>query len=214
MSCVYQALFSPHQPDIIASCSTDGTLKIFDLRSPAYTQGPNANAFTNPLSAAALTVPASGTELLSIDWNKYRPFVLASAGVDKMIRVWDCRMVKSNPDPNQQAVGGVCETQFVGHEYAVRRVQWSPHHPDLLASASYDMTCRVYVVLSLYVRPEIFETDNEMYRWSTTPSPNGTNLVYIHDSHTEFVVGCAWSLYEEGVLASCSWDCRVNVFHI
>ncbi|KAL4246355.1 WD repeat peroxin-7 family protein [Abortiporus biennis] len=194
-SCVYQALFSPHQPDIIATCSTDGTLKIFDLRSPSYMpSGPGVNNFTQPLSSAALTVPASGTEILSLDWNKYRPFVLASAGVDKMIKIWDCRMVKTGPDTTlSQGVGGVCETQLAGHEYAVRKVQWSPHRPDLLASASYDMTCRV---------------------WSTTPSPGGTNLIHIHDPHTEFVVGCAWSLYDEGVLASCSWDCRVNVFHV
>ncbi len=51
-------------------------------------------------------------------------------------------------------------------------------------------------------------------RWGTTPSPNGINLVLIHDSHTEFVVSCAQTTYEEGVLASCGWDCGVNVFHI
>lgn len=140
-SCVYQALFSPHQPDILATCSSDGTLKIFDLRAPAYVNsGSNANTFTNPLSAAALTVPASGTELLTLDWNKYRPFVLASAGVDKVVKVWDCRMVKVG---EQGGVGGICETQLPGHEYAVRKVQWSPHRAEVLATASYDMTCRV-----------------------------------------------------------------------
>lgn len=41
------------------------------------------------------------------------------------------------------AVGGACESQLLGHEYAVRKVQWSPHRADMLASASYDMTCRV-----------------------------------------------------------------------
>ena len=51
-------------------------------------------------------------------------------------------------------------------------------------------------------------------RWSTTPAANGTHLLYIHDPHTEFVVGCAWSLYDEGVLASCSWDCKLDVFHV
>jgi peroxin-7 len=142
-SCVYQALFSPHQPDVLATCSTDGTLKIFDLRAPAYAPGPTNN-FTAPLSAAALTVPASGTEILSIDWNKYRPFTIASGGVDKVVRVWDCRMVKLGPEAGQTpGVGGVCESHLVGHEWAVRKVQWSPHRPDLLASASYDMTCRV-----------------------------------------------------------------------
>ncbi|KAA1470222.1 WD40 repeat-like protein [Dentipellis sp. KUC8613] len=176
-SCVYQALFSPHQGDILATGSTDGTVKIFDLRAPSF--APSSNSFTAPLTAAALTVPASGGEILSIDWNKYRPFVLASAGVDKTIRVWDCRMVKlgnlSGPDTGP-AVGGTCETQLMGHEYAVRKIQWSPHRPDMIASASYDMTCRI---------------------WTTNPPPGRTHLVRIHDPHTEFVVGCAWSLYEE-----------------
>lgn len=94
------------------------------------------------MSAAALTVPASGSEILTIDWNKYRPFTLATGSVDKSIKVWDCRMIKMS-EVNQ--VGGVCEMQLPGHEYAVRKVQWSPHHADVLASASYDMTCRVYV---------------------------------------------------------------------
>ncbi|EPQ56253.1 WD40 repeat-like protein [Gloeophyllum trabeum ATCC 11539] len=188
-SCVYQALFSPHQPDIIATCSTDGTMKLFDLRAPSYAPTLPSTNFSTPLAAAALTVPASTTEVLTLDWNKYRPFVLASAGVDKGVKVWDCRMAKTGGE----GVGGVCEVALAGHEYAVRKVQWSPHRPDVLASASYDMTCRV---------------------WTTTPPSGRSHLLHIHDPHTEFVVGCAWSLYEEGVLASCSWDCRVNVFRV
>ncbi|KAG6856558.1 hypothetical protein H0H87_003240 [Tephrocybe sp. NHM501043] len=139
-SCVYQALFSPHQPDTLATCSTDGTVKIFDLRAPAYVpSGPNNN-FTNPMSAAVLTIPASAGEVLTIDWNKYQPFTLASGGVDKIVNIWDCRMIKPG-ELNQ--VGGARETQLFGHEYAVRKVQWSPHRAEVLATASYDMTCRV-----------------------------------------------------------------------
>ena len=120
-------------------------MRIFDLRSPAYMpSAPGSNSFTAPLAAPALTVPASGGEVLTLDWNKYRPWLLASAGVDKAIKVWDCRMAKLGPDAAQApAVGGVCEAHLAGHEYAVRKVQWSPHRPDVLASSSYDMTCRV-----------------------------------------------------------------------
>ena len=210
LSCVYQALFSPHQPEVLATCSTDGTLKIFDLRSQSY--APSANSFTQPQTAAALTVPASGTEILSLDWNKYRPFVLASAGVDKMVKVWDCRMVKLGPDVGQ-GVGGICEVQFPGHEYAVRKVQWSPHRPDVLATASYDMTCRVYVTSLRF--PSISANVNVLeYSWTTNPPTGRPHLLHIHDPHTEFVVGCGWSLYEEGVLASCGWDSRLNVFRV
>lgn len=94
------------------------------------------------MSAAVLTIPASSGEVLSIDWNKYRPLTLASGGVDKVVNVWDCRMIKPG-ELNQ--VGGARETQLFGHEYAVRKVQWSPHRAEVLATASYDMTCRVFV---------------------------------------------------------------------
>ena len=153
--CVYQALFSPHHPDILATCSSDGTVKIFDLRvavagGSSYAPGTVApGLFDTPVSLAALTIPASGMEVLSLDWNKYRPLTLASGGVDKTVRVWDCRMVQipqAGAPPIQepvQEVGGICELALSGHEYAVRKVQWSPHRPDVLASASYDMSCRM-----------------------------------------------------------------------
>ncbi|KAK2463554.1 hypothetical protein APHAL10511_004305 [Amanita phalloides] len=172
-ACVYQAIFSPHHADILATCSTDGTVKLFDTREPSYMTGSNINSFTNPLTAAALTVPASQTEVLSVDWNKYISFHLASAGVDKVVKIWDCRMVRPG---EVNKVGGLCEIQLLGHEYAIRRLQWSPHKVDMLATASYDMTCRV---------------------WCTTPVAGRPQLMYIHDPHTEFVVGCGWSLYEE-----------------
>ncbi|KAI0794472.1 WD40 repeat-like protein [Fomes fomentarius] len=187
-------LWTPERPRSLTTLQAHPSC-IFDLRSPAYMpSAPGNNSFTAPLTAAALTVPASGGEVLTLDWNKYRPFLIASAGVDKAVKVWDCRMVKLGPEAAQApAVGGACESHLAGHEYAVRKVQWSPHRADVLASASYDMTCRV---------------------WSTTPQPGGSHLLYIHDPHTEFVVGCSWSMYDEGVLASCSWDCRLNVFRV
>ncbi|KAG8711358.1 peroxisomal targeting signal 2 receptor [Ceratobasidium sp. 423] len=197
-SCVYQALFSPHAPDVIATASTDGTMRFFDLRVPLHTLQPaaNPNAPTLPLSSTplarpSLTIPAHGTEILSLDWNKYRPWVLASASVDKSVKVWDARQIQSNPTGEQGLVGGTCEIDLLGHEYAVRKVQWSPHRADLLATASYDMTCRV---------------------WSTNAALGRPPLLAIHDLHTEFVAGCAWSLFEEGIIASCGWDCSLNIF--
>ena len=134
-------------------------MKIFDLRiavtgGSSYAPGTvPSGAFETPMSLAALTVPASAMEILSLDWNKYRPFTLASGGVDKVVKVWDCRMVKVPPpgalpvqEPMQE-VGGACEVVLSGHEYAIRKIQWSPHRPDLLASASYDMSCRMWVCL-------------------------------------------------------------------
>ena len=54
-----------------------------------------------------------------------------------------------------QQVRAICESEMAGHEWAVRKVQWSPHRPDVLASASYDMTCRVYVFHSCSPAPKL-----------------------------------------------------------
>lgn len=117
-------------------------MKIFDLRSPSFPAPPvpGAPGPAQPLVQAALTTPASVTEVLTLDWNKYRPFSIATAGVDKTIKVWDCRMIKLG---GPAEVGGICERELRGHEYAIRKIQWCPHRSDVLASASYDMTCRV-----------------------------------------------------------------------
>lgn len=142
-ACVYQALFSPHTPFVLATCSTDGTMKIFDLRQAPSRGPPDTSAAPTPeqVTRPVMIVPAHATEILSFDWNKYRPWVLASGSVDKSIKIWDCRSVKLGvPDTS---IGAACELNLQGHEYAVRKVQWSPHRADVLSSASYDMTCRV-----------------------------------------------------------------------
>ncbi|KAH9913971.1 peroxin 7 [Epithele typhae] len=127
-SCVYQAIFSPHQPDVTATFSTDGT---FDLRAPAYMPAtPGANVFAAPLTAPALTVPTSGGEVLSLDWNKFGTVAWSS-------------MVRVRPRGNLQWEGYVCEMHLAGHEYAIRKVQWSPYRVNVLASAGYAKTCRI-----------------------------------------------------------------------
>ncbi|KAG8935689.1 peroxisomal targeting signal 2 receptor [Tulasnella sp. 418] len=187
-------MFSPHMPSVISTCSTDATVKIFDTRSPqpAFANG------TQGTASPAITIPAHGNEVLTIDWNKYRPWLIASAGVDRTIKLWDCRMVTKSGGINpaevmeKGLVGGTCENTLSGHEYAVRKIQWSPHQPDILASASYDMSCRI---------------------WTSAPqAPGRPSLLNIHDTHTEFVVGCAWSLFEDGVIASCSWDHSLHIY--
>lgn len=84
-------------------------------------------------------------EILSCDWNKYHSSVLATAGKDGAIKVWDLRNTSS-----PAGGGGIGNGNGNGngievgrHALAARKVQWSPHRSDRLASVSYDMTCRV-----------------------------------------------------------------------
>lgn len=153
----------------------------------------------------SLTVQAHNGEVLCLDWNKWQRGLIATGSVDRTIKIWDCRMIKNNTSTSSN--GAECILQLPGHEYAVRKVQWSNYSGDLLASASYDMTCRMYGAL-----PCLECLANLFRRWSTKPPPGRTNLLTIYDKHTEFVSGCAWSLFSPSIITSCGWDCRTNVW--
>lgn len=152
--CVYAAEWSPHHADIFASASGDCLLKIWDLRQPH----------------ATLSVPVHEYEALCCDWNKWNDCVIATGSVDKTVRLWDIR----NPSRELQTL--------VGHDYAVRRVKFSPHAENVVYTCSYDMTVG-------------------MWDWKA-PTP----LLNRWAHHTEFAVGLDASCLVEGLVASCGWD--------
>ncbi|KAF2455311.1 WD40-repeat-containing domain protein [Lineolata rhizophorae] len=208
-SCTYSAQFSPHNPALISAVSSDSHLRVFDLRTPASAS--NHLTLALPIHAAPAKPPGAAgpptvqhavppSEALTHDWNKYRPTVVATAGVDRAIRTFDIRAPAQGP----LAV-------LHGHEYAVRRVAWSPHLSDVLLSASYDMTCRVW-------------TDGTGVKGGAGPgamgmehpvSLGGGREMGRMERHTEFVTGVDWCLFgAEGWCASCGWDERVLIWDV
>ncbi|KAI9852099.1 MAG: peroxisomal targeting signal 2 receptor [Thelocarpon superellum] len=138
-SCTYSASWSPHSPSVLSSVSSDSHLRIFDLRTPP--SAANHLQIAIPIHSSPTSIPLRSptskfptfppAEALTHDWNKYRDTILATGGVDRLIRTFDLRAPKSGPI-----------AILAGHDYAVRKLTWSPHLSDLLLSASYDMTCR------------------------------------------------------------------------
>lgn len=134
-------------------------------------------------------------EALTHDWNKYRNTIVATAGVDQIIRTFDIRNPKNGP-----------LTMLRGHDYAVRKLAWSPHLSDVLLSASYDMSCRVW-------------TDGSTISQGTHPGMAGTGAggsqIGRMDRHTEFCTGVDWCLFgSEGWCASVAWDERLLVWDV
>ncbi|TKY84661.1 hypothetical protein EX895_006563 [Sporisorium graminicola] len=188
--CVYACAFSPHNPDLLATACGDGHLRLFDLRQPA--------------AQASVTVPVGG-EVLCLDWNKYRPMTLATGSTDRVIKTWDLRSALSKPNAGVASPleMGTPTAAMLGHEYAIRKVAFSPHAPPLLASASYDMTARIW------------DTDAAALggpHGAQQLSQGGNSMRKIHETHTEFVVGVAWSLFQEGLVASTAWDSETHLW--
>lgn len=206
-ACVYAAVFSPSQPTTIASCSSDGMLKIWDTRTPLSAPPTSIGQSQPPTATPNLSIVAHPTEVLSLDWNKYHPHLIATGSVDRSIRIHDLRMATNSlPSPVPTMSPPATVATLLGHEYAVRRVAWSPHSANILASGSYDMTARTWSIeagaLGGGQRVSSFGASGM----------GGGRLMRVHSLHTEFVVGIGWSLYEAGVLASCSWDQETHLW--
>ncbi|KAJ3043201.1 peroxisomal targeting signal 2 receptor [Rhizophlyctis rosea] len=153
-------------------------------------------------------------------WSPTDTHIFASASGDNTIKVWDTRLptsiqtIPAHPaeilaldwnkyQPGVLVSGSVDHTIKVwdirfpsrernilrGHEYAVRRVKCSPHRGNVVVSTSYDMTMRVW--------------DME----KGVP-------VFVHDAHTEFVLGVDLNIFFEGQIATCAWDESVHIVNV
>lgn len=92
-----------------------------------------------------------------------------------------------------------------GHEYAVRKLAWSPHLSDILLSASYDMTCRVWSDGTTMSQPNAHPG----------MAKGGGSQLGRMDLHTEFCTGVDWCLFgSEGWCASVAWDERLLVWDV
>lgn len=187
--CVYGASFSPHSPHTLVSCSGALHVHVWDVRA------------ARPLQADF--VAHGGLECLSCDWNKYRPTVVASAGTDKAVRVWDLRMVARADAgaalPAFHTRGPSPLNELLGHEFAVRRVVWLPHLAQELLSALYDMSARVWA-----------DRSDERARFL---GAGASGCKGVMRRHREFVVGCDYSLWgDPGWVATTGWDEMVYVW--
>ena len=203
-TCTYSAAFSPHHQNIISSVGSDSLLRIFDLRLPiSANQQPITkipiHTPPRPRIGAAAPPGIPPSEALTHDWNKYRETVVATAGVDRMVRTFDIRAPQAGPI-----------AVLSGHDYAVRRISWSPHLSDTLLSASYDMTCRVWTDGSAIVGPGAVQQESTL---NDSMAHGGGRELGRMGRHTEFATGVDWCLFgAEGWCASTAWDERVLIW--
>ncbi|KNE65072.1 hypothetical protein AMAG_10736 [Allomyces macrogynus ATCC 38327] len=209
--------------DSFASASWDSSIKIWSPSHPsslATLTGHTECVYAATWSPSAATTLASGSgdrtlrvwdtrhptaptasvrahahDVLSVDWDKYRPYILYTASADRDVSIWDARRLD----------GPVAHAG--SHRFPARRVKASPHVPGRAASVAYDMTASVWDVAIDAVAPV------------QAPMAGGavagvSRHVWMSGVHTEFVLGCDWSLFHRGRLATCGWDGLVAVHQL
>ncbi len=106
--------FSPKEEHVMASCSGDGTIRIFDLRT-------DFNNISNIIINAH-----DNCDVNVISWNASRNMI-ASGGDDGSFKVWDLRFLNKPPI-----------SMITWHTEPITSIQWQPHDDWTIAVSSSD----------------------------------------------------------------------------
>jgi ribosome assembly protein RRB1 len=105
--------WSPSENDVFASCSCDGSIRLWDVRTKA---------------GAALQVKASSTDINVLSWNRVVDYLLASGADDGALCIWDLR--------NFTAENAVASLRW--HQDAITSVEWHPREDSVVACSGAD----------------------------------------------------------------------------
>ena len=106
--------FSPTESEVFATCSTDGTVQVVDMRERTFDK-------------SQICIKAHDCDVNVISWNKLMPNLIASGGDDGAIKVWDLRFPQDLPITN-----------IKWHTGAITSLTWHPADEWALAAAADD----------------------------------------------------------------------------
>ncbi|KAI9219781.1 WD40-repeat-containing domain protein [Blastocladiella britannica] len=183
-SSVEDLQWSPSEATVFASCSADGTMKIFDTRMGA-----------KPGVSAKL----ADCDVNVISWNALTPFLLASGHDDGSFGVWDLRELarSAKKGPGAAAAKAVPAAHFTWHKAPITSIEWHSHEESMLAVAGDDHQTTIWDL----------STERDDAPGATAMEINGVTvppqLLFVHQGQ-EYVKEVHWHAQIPGCLVTTS----------
>lgn len=117
-SSVEDIQWSPQEASVFASASSDGTVRVWDVRSKSR--------------KPAITVKVSTTDVNVISWSRLTTHLLATGADDGVWGVWDLRQWKGGADKPSPIAS------FAYHKEQITSLEWHPTDDSMVAVAAGD----------------------------------------------------------------------------
>ncbi|KAI0876644.1 WD domain-containing protein [Hypoxylon argillaceum] len=111
--------WSPQEPSVFASASSDGTVRVWDVRSKSR--------------KPAITVQVSKTDVNVLSWSRLTTHLLATGADDGVWGVWDLRQWKGGAGDKPSPIAS-----FAYHKDQITSVEWHPADDSMVAVAAGD----------------------------------------------------------------------------
>ncbi|CAI9786229.1 unnamed protein product [Fraxinus pennsylvanica] len=122
--------FNPFNEWVVATGSTDKTVKLFDLRK---------------ISTALHTFDCHKEEVFQVGWNPKNETILASCCLGRRLMVWDLSRIEAEQTP-EDAEDGPPELLFIhgGHTSKISDFSWNPCEDWVVASVAEDNILQIW----------------------------------------------------------------------
>lgn len=124
-SSVEDIQWSLSEQSVFASCSADGSVRIWDIRSKTH--------------SPALTVQVSNYDVNVISWSWQTSHLLSTGADDGTWGVWDLRQWKATGTDKPQPLAS-----FDFHKEQVTSIEWHPTDDSIMAVAAADNTVSLW----------------------------------------------------------------------
>ncbi|XP_062193899.1 protein HEAT STRESS TOLERANT DWD 1-like [Phragmites australis] len=152
--------WSPTEADIFASCSVDGMILIWDIRTG---------------KKPCVSVKAHNADVNVISWNRLASCMIASGCDDGSFSIRDLRLIK----------GDSLVAHFEYHKKAITSIEWSPHEPSTLAVTSEDHQLTIWDLSLEKDKEEEAEFRAKLKEQANAPEDLPPQLLFVHQGQKD-----------------------------